>query len=63
METANLCFVPICLWLQIFKPVDLLDDKRDFTAVLVTVQELYHIAAGTCTYGMYGTCIVLCMKT
>ena len=35
------------LYLQIFKPSDLLDDKGDFSAVLVTIQELYRIAAGT----------------
>ena len=35
------------LYLQIFKPLDLLDDKGDFSLVLVTIQELYHIAAGT----------------
>jgi len=32
--------------LQIFRPADLLDEKRDFASVLVTLQQLYNIAAG-----------------
>ena len=31
---------------QIFKPADLVDDRRDFSTVLLTLQELYNIAAG-----------------
>ena len=32
---------------QIFRPVDLLDNKKDFGSVLVTLQFLHNIAAGT----------------
>ena len=31
---------------QIFQPADLLDEKRNFANVLMTLQQLYNIAAG-----------------
>ena len=37
---------------QIFKPGDLVDMK-DFSTVLVTLQELYYVAAGVCYMYMY----------
>ena len=47
-----ICIIHVLVSVQIFKPGDLVDMK-DFSTVLVTLQELYYVAAGVCYIYMY----------